>query len=127
MMCSDEGNDVSRENVPQGARSALHGRTGPSDPVGPGAPMVKYPTHTYTHTMTTRTINLSEESYTRLRSLKKDNESFSDVVNRITGKFLLLELAGILDKSSAERLRKAKRELDRRLRRNFRKASSGMA
>jgi predicted CopG family antitoxin len=88
---------------------------------------VKYPAHTYTHIMATRTINLSEESYTRLRSLKKGNESFSDVVNRITGKFLLLELAGILDKDSAERLRKAKREMDRRLRKSLRKASSGMA
>ncbi|MBM4248398.1 MAG: hypothetical protein FJ149_03005 [Euryarchaeota archaeon] len=77
--------------------------------------------------MATRTINLSEESYARLRSLKRGNESFSDVVNRITGKFLLLELAGILDKGSAERLRKAKRDMDRRLRRGLRTAASGMA
>jgi predicted CopG family antitoxin len=77
--------------------------------------------------MATRTINLSEESYARLRSLKKENESFSDVVNRITGKFLLLEIAGILDRGSTARLRKAKHDMDRRLRRSLRKASSGMA
>lgn len=84
--------------------------------------MVKYPAYEFIHKMTTKTITLSEEAYTRLRSLKKDNESFSDVINRITGKVLLLELAGILDKSSAERLRKANQDMDHRLRRNLRSA-----
>jgi predicted CopG family antitoxin len=69
--------------------------------------------------MATRTINLTEESYTRLRSLKRGNESFSEVVNRITAKFMLLKLAGVLDPDEAKRLRKAKRDMDRRLRKGL--------
>ncbi|MBI4438831.1 antitoxin VapB family protein [Candidatus Woesearchaeota archaeon] len=45
----------------------------------------------------TKVISLSDEAYTCLKSLKKEGESFSDVVNRIAStekKKSLLELAG---------------------------------
>lgn len=34
--------------------------------------------------MGTKTISLSEEAYNRLKAAKKEGESFSDIVNRIS-------------------------------------------
>lgn len=34
----------------------------------------------------TKAVQLSDEAYARLRTLKRDDESFSDVVLRITGR-----------------------------------------
>jgi len=61
--------------------------------------------HTYSHTMATKTINLPEGAYARLHALKREGESFSEVVDRLTGKFALLELIGILDEKAAEGMR----------------------
>lgn len=45
--------------------------------------------------MATKTINLTEGAYARLHSLKREGESFSDVVRRLTRKGRsLLEFAG---------------------------------
>lgn len=66
--------------------------------------------------MATKTINLTEGAYTRLHALKREGESFSDVVDRLTGKFALLELVGILDEKSAGKLRAAKRDFGKRWR-----------
>lgn len=35
--------------------------------------------------MVTKTISLKEEAYKRLKAHKREDESFSDVVNRLTG------------------------------------------
>lgn len=69
--------------------------------------------------MAARTVNLSEEAYARLAALKRGGESFSDVVNRLTGKYAILELRGILSRAGAARLRAAKRDLGRRGRRGL--------
>ena len=58
------------------------------------------------------TISLDEEAYNRLKSLKKKNESFSDVVKRITKPLKvnsLLSFAGIwsLDEYEKEKVNKA--------------------
>ncbi len=69
--------------------------------------------------MATKTINLTEGAYARLHSLKREGESFSDVVNRLTGKFALLDLVGILDEEAADRLRSAKRSFGKRMRKGL--------
>ena len=56
--------------------------------------------------MPTRTISITEEAYERLRVRKEKNESFTDVINKITGKRSLLELAGILSNEEADKLEK---------------------
>lgn len=56
--------------------------------------------------MATKTISITEEAYERLKVEKKENESFTDVINRVTGRRSLLELAGILNDNEADELRK---------------------
>ncbi len=66
--------------------------------------------------MPTKTVNLSEDAYERLKSLKKEGESFSDVVNRITGKYAIRDLVGVLSDEEAEVFRSAAHSVDDRLR-----------
>ena len=39
----------------------------------------------YTYSMATKTITLTDEAYQQLRAMKRDDESFTDVVLRVTG------------------------------------------
>ena len=55
--------------------------------------------------MAIKTITITEEAYERLKMKKEKNESFTDVINRITGKRDIMELAGILSKEEGEKLR----------------------
>lgn len=73
--------------------------------------------------MASRTINLSDEAYQRLASLKREGESFTDVVNRLTGKYAVRQLNGILTPAQAERVRRAVHELNARMDRDFEAAS----
>ena len=57
-------------------------------------------------TMATKTISITEEAYERLRMHKKETESFTDVINKITGKKSIMELAGILSKEEGDKLEK---------------------
>ena len=54
--------------------------------------------------MATKTISITEDAYERLKSKKSENESFSDVINKITKKISLMELAGLLTKKEAKEL-----------------------
>lgn len=60
--------------------------------------------------MATKTLTITEEAYERLARLKKENESFSKVIERITNKRKLSEFAGILSEESANELEDAIKE-----------------
>ena len=81
--------------------------------------------HAYTHLLATKTISLTEAAYARLQALKREGESFSNVVDRLTGKFALLELVGILDETAPGRLRSANREFGKRLRKGWTRRPTG--
>jgi predicted CopG family antitoxin len=51
-----------------------------------------------------KSVRLSEEAYERLKALRCENETISDVVLRLTGERSLLELAGILSDEQADAL-----------------------
>ncbi len=58
--------------------------------------------------MSTKTISITEEAYKRLARLReRENESFSEVITRITGRVKLMDFFGVLSKESGERLEKS--------------------
>lgn len=67
--------------------------------------------------MATKTISLSEDAYERLRAEKREGESFSDVVRRITGTVDVMEYFGALDADAADDLEDAVDEARERNRR----------
>lgn len=56
--------------------------------------------------MATKCITITIEAYQRLATQKKGKESFSDVINRITPRRSLLELAGLLTPKEADEMKK---------------------
>lgn len=54
--------------------------------------------------MPARTVNLSEEAYALLASVKKERESFSDTVLRLAGARSLFDVVGVLDDEQAKRV-----------------------
>lgn len=56
--------------------------------------------------MSTKTVSLSEDAYERLKRLKRENESFSDVIRRITGKVDLKDFHGILSEETSKEIEK---------------------
>lgn len=74
----------------------------------------------YTRMQMSKSIRLSDEAYNRLKAHKRDDETFTEVVLRLSGERSLLELAGIFDdeetaaikKAIAERRDRRRRELE---------------
>lgn len=67
----------------------------------------------------TKTITITDDAYARLASLKRDGESFSQVIARVTGKFALADLVGILSARRAREVRSHVRSLRRGIRRRL--------
>ena len=61
--------------------------------------------------MGTKNISISEEAYERLAALKRPNESFTDVVNRLTRKKSILELACMLTSEEGAAIREEIKDL----------------
>ena len=66
--------------------------------------------------MGTKTLTITNEAYARLASLKEGNESFSELVTRLTAKYSLLDLVGILPKKDAEEMKAHIKDLRKRSR-----------
>ena len=71
--------------------------------------------------MAVKTITITEEAYRRLARLKRENESFTEVINRVLGGPSALGLVGLLDSATADKveakIRRMRRDLDERVER----------
>ncbi|MCX2819085.1 antitoxin VapB family protein [Haladaptatus sp. F3-133] len=57
--------------------------------------------------MGTKTVRLDEDVYERVRSRKRDDETFSEAIDRLTGGSSLLDLEGTLSDEEADEVREA--------------------
>lgn len=57
-----------------------------------------------TDVLPSRTLNVTEEAYDLLAALKKENESFTDVIKRLAGERSLTEILGVLDEAQAQKM-----------------------
>jgi predicted CopG family antitoxin len=71
--------------------------------------------------MATKTISITEEACSRLKARKENNESFSEVINKITNKVNILDFAGILSKKEVGVIDKNIKESRLRSRRRMNK------
>lgn len=62
--------------------------------------------YVYTY-MATKTISITREAYDRLKARKGPEDSFSDVILRLTDRRPLAEYAGMLAKTSVKAMRTA--------------------
>lgn len=60
--------------------------------------------------MAVKTITITEDAYSRLKSAKMPEESFSEVIKRITSNRPLSDFSGILTKEAADELEKNMKE-----------------
>jgi len=63
--------------------------------------------------MGTKNIAISDEAYQMLKALKRPSESFTDVIERMTRRSAVLELAGIVSKTEATGVEKRVKEIRR--------------
>ncbi len=55
--------------------------------------------------MATKTLTITEDAYDRLGALKENNESFSEVIRRLTSKVRLTDFAGILTNEESTKVK----------------------
>lgn len=73
--------------------------------------------------MGTKNISISDEAYFRLAARKKDNESFTDVINRLAGKRSILDLVGLLSNDEARRMNEEIKQMRRRTNKRLRETA----
>ena len=71
--------------------------------------------------MGTRTLTVTEEAYERLASIKKEGESFSEVINRMTGRRDIMDFFGVLSEDAAVELERNIKESRKKHREKRRK------
>ena len=72
--------------------------------------------------MGVKNIAISDEAYQRLKALKRSGESFTSVVERLTGSRGVLELAGVLSNSEGKEVKEKIREIRERSHRRVERA-----
>ena len=83
----------------------LESVTNPS-PISPGLKHILV----YTQFMGTKTISLADDAYERLRAAKREGESFSDVVRRLTSRATLSDYHGALSEETTTEIERAIRD-----------------
>lgn len=68
---------------------------------------------TYVPFMATKTITITEAAYEKLKLRKKENESFSDVINRVMPYTDWNDFVGIFSQKSASNLERSIRKMRR--------------
>jgi predicted CopG family antitoxin len=76
--------------------------------------------------MGTKNIAISDEAYQMLKALKRPSESFTDVIERMTRRSAVLELAGIMSKPEATGVEKRVREIRRQSSRRILSTTEGL-
>jgi predicted CopG family antitoxin len=64
--------------------------------------------------MGSKTVRLDDDVYERLRAHKRDDETFSEAVDRLLGEHSLLDLVGIYSEEDVEEIESALAEKERR-------------
>lgn len=68
------------------------------------------------HLMATKSITITNDAYERLAVFKEPKESFSDVITKLTRKYSLLDLVGVLSAKETGEIKKHIRKSSKRMR-----------
>lgn len=77
--------------------------------------------------MPTKTVRLEEDVYERIKSEKREDETFSAAIDRLTSDYSLLDFAGGYSDEEASRHREVLEQGDEAARKNRRKLLDRMA
>ena len=76
--------------------------------------------------MGSKNISISDEAYLRLSELKLKNESFTELIYRLTNKTNVLDLKGIIKEDEGKSLEKNIRDSRKLTRERINKITSGL-
>lgn len=76
--------------------------------------------------MGTKNIAISDEAYQMLKALKGPSESFTDVIERMTRRSAVLDLAGIISTTEATGVEKHVKEIGKQSHRRILRTTEGL-